>query len=470
MDPSLFLTEVLDNESTESVGFLNDMVEHLWPYINVAVSKMIVDIVEPILADILPGPFKQTKFIKCDLGSDAMKFDRIDVLSKTREAVNLHVDVSWNGNCRIDLQSPLIGSFGVKKMNLTGRLAVVLKPLLRDMPVVSSFQLGFINPPALGLDFTGTADFADISIVKRSIYEIINKVLANVMVLPHRLLVPISPGNDFFATYIIPLGVIRLKLESGTGFETTGSLLKDVPDVYLKCALGGEEKVKTKTQKNNNDPEWNETFDFLYADKEQCIHIHAFDSDLNKDDDLGGIIFPVQHFLESDDKRVQVPLKIDGQETGALVTVSAELLPFSMNKSNFSQTREVTFPNQIYGLLTILVANADNIPDHPDLAPYCKIKIGDEIEKQTAVVTKAPGIDPRTPSFNFMENVPLTFEDFEKRLDTEFELFTGDHSMGGGIIHFDDVLEAHEMKYRTDFELEHGAVLSVCVQLSSLGD
>ncbi len=467
MDPGLLLVQAMQMESTESVAFLNEMVEHLWPYINVSVSAMIKDIVEPMFADLLPGPFKNTKFTLIDLGSVPMKFDSVDVHTRRNDSIKLDMDVHWDGSCDIDLKSPIIGGYGVKRVELSGRLSIVMQPLVPVMPVVSAIQLGFINPPTLNMNFTGVADIADVSLISGSIRKIINNVFADLFVLPNRLLVPINPGNDFFSTYILPLGVVRVKLESGAGFKTTGKLIKDVPDVYVKLRLGGEKKLKSSTCKNSNDPQWDETFDFVYCDKEQFMQLYAWDNDVAGDDKQGGIIFPIGTLLEAPDQRKEFPIKLDGVETGSTVTLSAEFLERSSLKSNFDIPMDV--PNQLVGILTVIVAGAEDIPDHPDLAPYCEVKVGGSERKFfTPVVKKCPGMDPRAPIFNSIFRVPLTQEIFKEAPSVEFELFTGEHSMGTKTVSFGEVMNGHEMKYRKDFEMDHGATLHTCVVLNSL--
>lgn len=461
----MLLNKILSNETTESVSFLNDMVSHLWPYINVAVSGMIKDIVEPMFADMLPGPFKNTKFTKIDLGTKPMVFDRIDVHVRSQDSIKLDVDVHWDGECDIKLKTPIFGTNGVRRIGLAGRMSVMMQPLVPVMPIVSAIQLGFINPPELDMDFTGLADVADISLLRSGIRDVIGSVFASLLVLPNRLLVPINLANDYFATYILPIGVLRLKLESGNGFVTTGKLMKDVPDVYLKACLGAEKMIQTKTVSNENDPTWNESFDFIYADKEQLVHIHAYDSDLNGDDDQGGIIFPVSKLLEAPGNQLTVPLKFEGELKECTVTVSAETLETSTLKSNFNTKTED--PSQMVGFLSVMVAGAENIPDHPDLAPFCKVRVGED-KFVTPVVVKCPGVDPTMPQFNSMFRVNLTSEGFHAAPEIEFELLTGEHSMGKETVEFSDVLESHEMKYRKDIEMEHGSTLRICAVLSSL--
>lgn len=61
-------SDALLADRVESVEFLNELLAHLWPFLNVAASKLIKDIVEPMFMEMLPGPFKGTTFQKIDLG------------------------------------------------------------------------------------------------------------------------------------------------------------------------------------------------------------------------------------------------------------------------------------------------------------------------------------------------------------------------------------------------------------------
>lgn len=467
MDPNLLLMAAMQSESTESVSFLNDMITHLWPYINVAASTMVKDIVEPMFADLLPGPFKSTVFRKIDLGKKPLSFDAIDVHTRSKDSIKLDVDVSWDGHCDIELHSPIIGKYGVKAIKLGGRLSIIMQPLIPIMPVVGAIQAGFINPPTVDLDFTGIANIADVSLLRGGIRKVINNVIASLFVLPNRFLVPINPANDYFATYILPIGYIRLNLECGAGFKTTGRLIKDVPDIYAKISLGGEPFEKSKTKSNSTEPVWNQYFDFVYADKEQLIHVHLWDSDLDGDDDLGGCIFPVSHLLEAPDQKADIPIKFDGETTDATVTISAQVMALSSLKSNFDMNMVMTNKNLKAGMMTVVVAGAYDIPDGPDLAPFCKVTLGEK-KFQTPVVVKTPGIDPRTPAFNSCFRVPLNADVLNEKPKVTFELCNGSDVMGSGEVEFDEVLGAHEMKLRKDIDMENGSTLKTCVIVNSV--
>jgi len=173
-NPTTILSHLNSNKTTESVVFLNEMIDHLWPYIDASAGRLIRSIVEPMFAEMLPGPFKNTRFLEIDLGTDPMFLDRIDFIAQTNDSLRLHMDVSWDAKTSIKLKSPIIGTYGCKRIQMGGRMSILLKPLVPSLPVISAIQAGFINPPDLAMDFSGIADLADVSFLRGHIYKIIN--------------------------------------------------------------------------------------------------------------------------------------------------------------------------------------------------------------------------------------------------------------------------------------------------------
>jgi hypothetical protein len=93
---------------SRTIGFLNDIVEQLWPNINIVACKMVKDIVEPMFATMLPGPLASLKFVKLDLGSVPMKIDRVDTHKTDNGAIKLDMDVIWEGQSDIELDGNMI--------------------------------------------------------------------------------------------------------------------------------------------------------------------------------------------------------------------------------------------------------------------------------------------------------------------------------------------------------------------------
>jgi Ca2+-dependent lipid-binding protein len=87
---------------------LNDIVEQLWPNINIVGCKMVKDIVEPMFATMLPGPLASIKFVKLDLGPVPIKIDRVDTHKTDNGAIKLDMDVIWEGQSDIELDGNMI--------------------------------------------------------------------------------------------------------------------------------------------------------------------------------------------------------------------------------------------------------------------------------------------------------------------------------------------------------------------------
>jgi hypothetical protein len=92
----------------EPAGFLNDIVEQLWPNICVAGANMTKDIVEPILASTLPGPLANLRFVKLDLGHVPIRFSNVDVHKTESNGIKLDMDMNWEGVCDIELDGKMV--------------------------------------------------------------------------------------------------------------------------------------------------------------------------------------------------------------------------------------------------------------------------------------------------------------------------------------------------------------------------
>lgn len=93
---------------TESVNFLNDIVEHLWPNINVAAGRMIKEIVEPILASSLPGPLGNFRFTKIELGDVPLRVSAVETHKVDNGGIKLDMDVTWEGMSDIELDGKML--------------------------------------------------------------------------------------------------------------------------------------------------------------------------------------------------------------------------------------------------------------------------------------------------------------------------------------------------------------------------
>jgi len=69
---------------------------------------MAKDIVEPMLAAMLPGPLASLRFTKLNLGPVPLRVSNVDVHRIDDTGIKLDMDVDWDGQCDIDLAADII--------------------------------------------------------------------------------------------------------------------------------------------------------------------------------------------------------------------------------------------------------------------------------------------------------------------------------------------------------------------------
>jgi len=468
----LAISASLASGGTESLGWLNDLLAEMWPSTAIAAEKIIRDTVEPMFAELLPGPLKTLKFTKLDLGDAPFTFSNVDVHSRRAGFLRLNLDMAWDGDADIELKADHVPALGVRKVTLKGRLSVVLGPLVDRLPVVAAAKVAFINPPALDLDFTGLADVADWSIVDEAVRKIIDDVLKGMLVLPQQMLVKLDAETSIAEAHQEPLGVCRLTPVRAGEFKVQNKKsylrVKDVPDVYLQISLGAHPLWRTKTVKNTTTPEFNESRDFLLSDHDQLVTIVAWDDDVTDDDYLGTGTVTVGQLLSSPDRTVEVALnrvQKDGGDhfvDGCAVVLRCDVFPLVSDATSLAQGRNLA------GLLTVLVANAYDVPGAREDAASCVTVAFGTRDFCTAVVYDMPGVmDGTNPVFDAPFLVPLGAEDKESVMDTPLvlALVNGKEEIGRVVLEYSQLLEAPDLTIERKVEVGQGASIKFSVSL-----
>ncbi|KAI0151122.1 C2 domain-containing protein [Pestalotiopsis sp. NC0098] len=467
--------KLTESGGAESAGFLNDIIEQLWPNINVAGCRMVKEIVEPMFATMLPGPLASLKFVKLDLGNVPIRVSKVDVHKTDNAGIKLDMDVTWDGQSDIDLDGKMVPKLGIERISLKGRLSILLCPLTNVIPLIGAAQVAFINPPELKLDFTNAANFADWVVVNKMVRKVILDIIASMAVLPNRYLVKISNDNDFFKTYLPHLGALRLTVERAIGISgprksgakrLLAKIVKDVPDCYCKVTVGAEEEWRTSTKKNDKDPEWNETHDFLVADYDQRIFINVQDDDVGDDDDMGVASTTVKEILLKGGSQ-ELALVHDGEPRDAKITVRAEFYNFVDNAGAISATQSES-EGQIVGLATVLVASALGLQGQRDeLNPSIKVSWGAK-EFRTAAKTYTPGTDIFNPSFDQSFRIPVTADLLANPASFKIALLNKTDETGAVEIPFQDILQSPGLVKEESFDVGSGATVRASISLRGL--
>ncbi|KAI3545261.1 C2 domain-containing protein [Colletotrichum abscissum] len=467
--------ELTASGGTESAGFLNDIIEQLWPNINVAGCRMVKEIVEPMFATMLPGPLASLKFVKLDLGTVPMQVAEVDVHKVDNGGIKLDMDVIWEGKSDIELDGKMVPKLGIEHVHLKGRLSILLAPLTNIIPLIGAAQVAFINPPELKLDFTNAANIADWALVDKAVRKVILDIIASMAVLPNRYLVKLDSNNDYFRTYLPHLGALRLTIERAiciNGPKKSGAkrllakIVKDVPDCYAKVNVGAEEEWRTSVKKNDHDPEWNETHDFLVADYDQRIFIDVQDDDLGGDDDIGIATTTVKDILLNGGSQ-ELALTHKDEPTDAKIVVHAKFYNFVDNAEVITSTQSEN-EHQIVGLATVLIASALGLQGQRDeLNPSIKVTWGTR-EFRTAAKTYSPGTDIFNPSFDQAFRIPVTADLLANPANFKISLLNKADETGAVEIPFQDVLQAPGLIKEESFDVGSGATVRASISLRGL--
>ncbi|KAI7911950.1 hypothetical protein M0657_010686 [Pyricularia oryzae] len=436
---------------TESAGFLNDIIEQLWPNINVAGCRMVKEIVEPMFATMLPGPLATLKFVKLDLGPVPMRVSEVDVHKVDNGGIKLDMDVTWEGKSDIELEGKLVPK------------------------LIGAAQVAFINPPTLKLDFTDAANIADWALIDKTVRKVILDIVSSMFVLPNRYLVKLDSNNDYFRTYLPHLGALRLTVERAIGISgpkksrakrLLAKIVKDVPDCYAKVTVGAEEEWRTSVKKNDHDPEWNETHDFLVADYDQRIVIDVKDDDLGGDDDIGLATTTVKDILLNGGSQ-QLDLMHDGEPTDSKIVVHAKFYNFVDSADAIRTTRSEN-QDQIVGIATVLIASALGLQGQRDeLNPSVKVAWGAK-EFRTAAKSYTPGTDIFNPSFDQAFRIPVTADLLASPASFRISLLNKADEVGSVEVPFEDILQAPGLVKEETYEVGQGATIKAYISLRGL--
>jgi Ca2+-dependent lipid-binding protein len=464
---------VLMSGGTESVEFLNEIMAALQPYLRVAVSAMVKEMVEPMFKETLPGPLKTLHFVKVDLGATPFRFSAVDVhkveSGTNADSLKFDMDVNWDGDMDVELDADLVPGFGVQHVKFAGRLSVLLRPLISRLPLISAMQVALINPPELELDFTGAAQALDLSVIDDTIRGIIKDIVGSILVLPNRLLIKVDPLSDLYLNYLDPLGFIRVKVESGSGFKAGGGFIKDVPDTYCAVKFGANKPWHTSTKSNDETPEWMEEHDFLISDHDQLIVVEVWDSDVGSDTNLGSARITAGELLLAG-KRATLPLIPHGAKEAnpeTTVTISCQVFDLVADATSL-EAPPVEGAHTSCGLVTILVAGAHKLVGaRADLSTQVAVTVGDKAFA-TGIVADVPGVDVNNPCFDVSYRVPLTPELVAAAPDVKFTLKNKGAATGEYSVAFADVLAAPGLAIESDFPVESGGSLRAKVYISGL--
>lgn len=275
----------------ERAEWFNKILDQIWPFIGDYVKDLLTNSIQPKI-QASHAQMASFVFTKIDLGDIPPRIGGVKVYTENvrRDEIYIDLDIIYSSDC--DLMVKLKGmNMGIKDLQVRGTMRVIFKPLLSRMPLFGGMSVFFLNNPSIDFNLKGLADAFDLPGLREMVEDIIAEQIANIMVLPNRIAVPMVPElNLALLKYPPPEGVLRIYMVEARNLVSADMALvgkgKSDPYVVLKF---GPEKFKTKVINNTINPVWNEVFETVIDCKDaQVIDLEIRDEDPgSKDDKIG---------------------------------------------------------------------------------------------------------------------------------------------------------------------------------------
>lgn len=255
-----------------SLGWLNWCIEQIWPHLEIAIDRMLNDLILPSIRDALPQGLNQVDMKEFSLGVIAPTLGPIQACHRDVDENELQLDVwlNYEGDANIILDF-VLGTVGIRSIGLRGNLLVRLRPITEFLPLVNGIQLTFLNAPDLSLEFTGLAEVVNSPKLRGTVTSLIERGLAQVIVLPRVFTIDWGQSvldgledmirmDSAHPVAVLRTSVVQIEqLESG---------------LTLELQIGAEKRCVT------NLPEDCSSYDvhyFLVHDVQQRLNIRAID-------------------------------------------------------------------------------------------------------------------------------------------------------------------------------------------------
>lgn len=446
-------------EQNETFEWINYITKISWPHIGKIVQSQISTI-EPLINHFLPAPFSNFTIVKAELGKDPPKLQNIIVHKRFKNAIALDFDFEFDGTPIVTMKcSPLRAPFAIKRVNWSGRVTVLLRPLIPTIPLVGAVQVAMITHPHFNMEFSGVADVANFGPIERIIHRVTKNVIASMMVLPNRFQYKLADNVDYFDIYYPPEGVMNVSIEKGSGFtsELRKKVYKSIPDLYCKASIGLEE-MKTPVQMNNLFPEWRTSKSFLISELEQPFELNCYDKEsLKSDVFVGGFTRTAKDLLAKRGRWIDLENTQNSVAKEGKIYLSTKFYSLSPLKHTLSNGCVVH----------VIIDHARNLPAGT-LSSMCMVKVGSSVIRETLAVVqdpKEPGIDPSNPNWG------LSFEvlcDSLSDANVKLEVYENGTIIAQSEVSAEELKNADDMTKKGYFHLKPYGILRAMIMLRGL--
>jgi len=252
----------------DRVPWLNKAARQMWPMLDKAIAKSVIEALEPTLNDLARTSGLSLNFKKFTCGVEPPILASVKVSTESEGEVILDIEFKWAA--KDDSIVLDVSTLGIKlpiemsNVEAYGTLRLVFGPLVPWWPSFSALKIAFVDKPAIdfSLKLIG-GDITAVPIVANMLRDLIKNQLVDLMVWPARLWCAVSEWQpDDVAS---SSGLLRITIHSATNLPAKPLGMPAKPAVQL--SLTHKTDVRRQTSiKRGADPVWEETFEFTVAD------------------------------------------------------------------------------------------------------------------------------------------------------------------------------------------------------------
>ncbi|KAJ1822410.1 Tricalbin-2 [Coemansia sp. RSA 2599] len=334
----------------ESVGWLNEFVTRFWLMFEPSLSRMVIDIVDPILAQNAPGFLDSLRLTTFTLGTKAPRIDGVRTYSELEDRNQIVMDwhASFTPNDLTDVPpvlrenrvNPKVvltvrvgkGFIGagmpilVENMVFKGKMQVKLQ-LGSVFPHVRTADVCFLERPTIDFTLkpvggdTFGVDIAHIPGLRTFILDMMHATIGPMFYAPNHFTIDVEQLiSGAVANIPSAKGVLIIRMHSARGLPKMDTFGKADPYVRVSTVKHPEISEQTRRIEKTLSPSWDETLKILIYSKTDTIQMDVFDwNNVGKDDKIGFVSYPMQTLLEQPEAEgITMPIMMGETERGQL--------------------------------------------------------------------------------------------------------------------------------------------------------
>ncbi|KAJ2488369.1 Tricalbin-2 [Coemansia sp. RSA 2050] len=425
----------------ESVGWMNEFVTRFWLMFEPSLSRMVIDMADPILEQNTPGFLDSLKLTTFTLGTKAPRIDGVRTYSELEDRNQIVMDwhASFTPNDLEDVPAVLRenrvnpkvvltvrvgkGFIGagmpilVENMVFKGKMQVKLQ-LGPVFPHVRTADVCFLERPTIDFSLKPVGgetlgfDIAHVPGLRTFILDTMHSIIGPMFYAPNHFTIDVEQIiSGAVANIPSAKGVLVIHMQSARGLPKMDTFGKADPYVRISTIKHPEISVRTRTIEKTLAPSWGETLVLMVYSKSDTIQFEVFDwNNVGKDDKIGFVSYPMQRLLEQPESEGNtMPIMMGETERGQLsfdmsyfpvsirttqaAAVDAEGNPLdpsaeaavAAQQEDVAEISDEPDVESNTGLLRLFVRSASNLATSPALARKLSVRAEAYINKTRVI-------------------------------------------------------------------------------------